>query len=317
MKKKLISVLVVIMSVSMIGCGQATNVTDDSERIAKIKRELEELEEENEVLRAELEAFIESSEPSSEPSSELESDINEEPRKEGYRQYLNKDMQGEEAVTGQVAETEQTTGENDWKSAYDTFLAALNVGTVEIENADASREMIQDTIPLQKGTDANYYSLVDINLDGIPELIWEEVSAIEVFHFLSCEDGVVREFDVAGRRALGWELAWQVKDTPYYITEHDTGVSYEWCLCTIRDGYRHALLSVIDSSEFDIDEPTQYPLTCYNADGNEITEDEFQNCFLELTGYSIGNLATDPEYNGEEPYLVNLTDAGTMRSFPE
>ncbi len=218
-------------------------------------------------------------------------------------------------------DTEAPADEDDWQAAYLSFLDALDAGSVEIDCA--SGELIQGTDILQKGSDDNLFSLVDINLDGIPELIWDEVSAIEIFHLFSCEGGVVRKFEGAGRGALGWEVVWQVKDTPYYITEHDTGVSYEWHLCTIQDGCRKVLLSIAIMSN-DAFEYYQYPIPCYDADGNEITEQELQSRFRELTGYSIGNLATDQEYHmhfGEEPFLVplcvSLYDSKTMFSEEE
>ena len=440
MKKKYISVLAVIMTVSMIGCGQATINADDNERIANIKKEIEKLEEENEELHAKLE----DSSDSSEASSELESDINEEPWKEVYRQYLNRVMLGDEAlpdlletlfyyegsdvffalddITGDgipelwvsgpgntsiwrvmttdsegstVRElgcltffdkdqqkgyflsgtsfegydvftlqdgnlmyeygigsddsgnykqytSEETDGyeyvsisdqemddfrkefENgrhncgvsgillnldniqemlgtssetytedaDWKNVYLVFINDLeNSGEVTVANTQNWVEGSQQEV-LQKGTDANEFCLYDINLDGIPELLWYDATAVEIYHFLSADQGIITEFEDAGRRATGWKEFYHVKNTPYYVTIHFSAYTHDWILCSVENGICKAMLSVSspDMADNYMNGIYDYSIEYKDAQGNIISEEEFHRQFQELTGYTIGSM---------------------------
>ncbi len=180
--------------------------------------------------------------------------------------------------------------ETEWKNAYLTWLDGLQ----------NNEEYL--------AADANGFRLVDLNQDSVPELIWDHADFSDHFSFMTYANGSVQEFDSAGRRAVGYELAWDINNTPYYVKEFDTGFTYEFYLCTIENGEQIVLLAV-NEGNIDPSEEYVYPFTCRNEKGDEISEDAFKKKFKELTGCEIGNIASDSDYLvADETWLSNILD---------
>ena len=206
----------------------------------------------------------------------------------------------EESADQPVEESaEQKASEEDWKKIYQDYLESLK------DNED------------YKSAENNGFCLYDINKDDIPELIWDHADFSDHFSFLTCFEGSAHEFDTAGRRAVGYEIAWGVENTGYYIKEYDAGFTYSFSLCTIKNGEQAVLLSVNDTNDSPENDYT-YPFVCRDENGNEISEEEFRDKFKELTGYEIGKIASDSEYTlSGESYIVDLLDPEKLISEEE
>lgn len=191
------------------------------------------------------------------------------------------------------------TPKTDWKSLYLGYLDSLQ------------------NDPAYQDAESNGFRLYDMNNDGIPELIWDSVDFSDHFLFLTCKGDSVQEIDQAGRRAVGYELAWDVAGTEYYVKEFDTGFAYSFSLCKIENGDQSVLLTVNDTNN-DLESDYTRPFVCQDENGNEIGEDEFRNKFKKLTGNDIGDLASDSGYLlSDESYLVNMLDPAGLVSEEE
>ncbi len=220
----------------------------------------------------------------------------------------------EENIIRENNTEENTFGGSSTQEAQDAYLAFIE----DLEEGEATvteGENYGETgtpVAIPKGAETNGFRLFDVDQDGQPELVFLfYMDASEHYDYLSYEDGVLYLFDSAGRRAIGWQPLWHVKDTPYYITYHEN--TQEFHLCTLENGRSRTCLSFYspDSMENQMEgDYENYTVIYSDGEGKELSREEFTDRFRELTGYEIGNFEAGNEFDFyDEDFLEDLSDA--------
>lgn len=135
-----------------------------------------------------------------------------------------------EAIATQEESSETPNNAEDWKQAYIDFLQS---GAI-LPDASNQGLQIQDA-------DAATYGIVDVNLDGIPELFLFPGCADWRYDLYTYYNGAVKLVDCSSSATC--LFLYNLEGTPYYLGLQGSSYGNEIDVCTIENGERKLLLS--------------------------------------------------------------------------
>lgn len=192
-----------------------------------------------------------------------------------------------ETIVTQEESSETPNNAEDWKQAYIDFLQS---GAI-LPDASNQGLQIQDA-------DAATYGIVDVNLDGIPELFLFPGCADWRYDLYTYYNGTVKLVDCsASATSL---FLYNLEGTPYYLGLQESSYGNEIDVCTIENGERKLLLSYkSDYPLYEMGFQDSYTENYY-VENNPVDEVTFEE--------SAKNIFTDEEYKALMNFEIETTD---------